>query len=218
MKLKLLAAAIALAASGLASATSVLIFGQTSGAGIVATESGGTTTIGVSNGSLIITQIAPGVTNPITGTLSLSLTSIAPAILNANVVTQYYSGNFSVFDTSATPANLLTATFSNARMSGTLGGGSLEFGNSTDQDGTLLFTSDVIPATDLGILRAMSFSFTNMNVPVTIVDNSLASFTSNFSGNDSANLTSTTVPEPATVLLTGLGLLGVVASRRTKKV
>jgi hypothetical protein len=215
MKLKLLAAAIALAASGLASATSVLIFGQTSGASIVATESGGTTTIGVGSGGLIITQIAPGVTNPINGTLSLSLTSIAPAILNANVVTQYYSGSFSVYSSGV---DVLTATFSNARMSGSLGGGALEFGNSTDQDGTLLFTSDLIPASDLGILRAMSFSFTNLNVPVAIADGSLASFTSNFSGNDSANLTSTTVPEPSTVLLSGLGLLGLVASRRTRKV
>jgi hypothetical protein len=217
MKLKLLVAAIALAASSLASATTVIIFGQTDGPGILATESGGTTTIGVAGGfgSLMITQIAPGVTNPVFGTLSLNLTSNGLATVNAGVLTQYYSGNFSVYDTSVVPVNVLTATFSNARMSGTLGGGALEFGDSTVQDNSLLFTSGLISAGDLGVLRAMSFSFTNLNVPVAMANNSLASFTSNFSGNDSANLT--TVPEPATGLLTGLGLLGLVASRRGKR-
>jgi len=217
MKLKLLVAAIALAASGLASATTVLIFGQTSGPSIVATEIAGVTTIGVAGGmgDLLITQIAPGVINPVTGTLSLSLTSTGLATVDAGILTQYYSGSFSVYDTSVVPVNVLTATFNNARMSGTLGGGALEFGDSTVQDGSLLFTSDLIPAGDLGVLRAMSFSFTALGA-VTLSNNSLGSFTSNFSGNDSANLT--TVPEPATALLASLGLLGVIASRRKAKV
>ena len=219
MKLKLLVAAVALASANLASAATVLIFGQSSGPSISAVESAGVTTISSVNGPLIITQIADGVVNPLVGFLNLNMYSIDAAIVSGlgNVLTQNYAGGFSITSLAGgAGVNILSATFGNGRISGRTGGGALEFGDSTPVDG-LVFTSDLIPVGQLGLNRATTFSFTNLSSLVTLADNSLGSFTSNFSGNDSAKLTGSTVPEPSTLLLGSLGLLGVLTSRRAKK-
>ena len=219
MKLKLLVAAIAFVTANLASAATVVIFGQSSGPSISATETGGVTTITSANGPLIITQIAAGVSNPFTGFLNLNIHSIDLASVSAvgNVLTQNYAGSFSITSlANGAGVNILSASFSDARISGTLTGGALEFGDTTPID-TLTFTSDIIPANQLELGRASTFSFTNLSSAVALADNSLGGFTSNFSGNDSANITGTTVPEPGTVLLAGLGMLGAVASRRGRK-
>jgi hypothetical protein len=75
---------------------------------------------------------------------------------------------------------------------------------------TITTTSDQIPAIDLGLPEAISLSFTNVLPPVGIVGSTLQGFTSSIAGNFSA----TPVPEPTSLALLGLGVLGLAMVRR----
>jgi hypothetical protein len=73
----------------------------------------------------------------------------------------------------------------------------------------LSFTSDVI--TSLSLPAALGLGFANIAPAFEIVGDSIGSFTSSVSGTFSANVA---VPEPMTLGLLGVGLLGLVMTKR----
>jgi hypothetical protein len=201
-------ALFAVASAQPASATTILIFGQNGGANTVtSTDTAGTTTISGTDVAVTLTAIENG----IIGTqafLDFSFTSSGTATLSSGEITQSFGGTFSICSTaSGCATNYLTGTFSD-QASGSNGGAQLTLGASTPGD-TVTFTSGVI--TSLGLDRSLSFAFTNLSSPLSIVGNSINSFTASAAGNMSANIGSQ-VPEPFSMVLVGSGLL--LAGRR----
>lgn len=169
----------------------------------------GTTTITGTNVLVDITQIDAGSVTPIFALLDLSATSIAPATSSGGFVTQAFSGSFSI---TSGGTNYLSGTFSDA----VFGSGSSLTLSVSDPNDSVTFTSNVIAAADLGLPRGMSLSFADVHPSVGVHKGSLSSFTSSISGTFSGRGPLLQTPEPGSLVLVALAMLGLVGIRRRK--
>jgi hypothetical protein len=235
-------AAVALSVTiGSAHAASVLAFGQRAPAGssppnIFTSTTGGVlggnaggTALSVVNGDIEVTLFAGATPTPFDAFLNLTATSVSTALQpvpGVPLFLQDFAGTFAITSgANGTGTNYLSGSFTQATMtltggvSGSLVGGTIGIGG-TSFSGNVQFTSDLIPANLLQPERGVSFSMTNIDPVQSSLcppgsSLTICAFTSNVSGNMSANV-GTVVPGPAALALFGIGLLGLGAVARRK--
>lgn len=199
-----------------ATAANLVTFSQVSPVNqVTATTNAGDTqtTLTVTDALVSIGQFA-GVLPPGPVFFDLAATSIDAATAVSTAVIQHYSGSFCLSTVAGCGGtDLLSGSFTDAAF-GALGGPGLVVNVNSPPD-TLSLTSDLIPVADLVPPSAFSLGFTNLAPSLAIAGTTIAAFDASFAGTASASLVA--VPEPATLALLGVGLLGLVMVRRSQQ-
>ena len=211
MKQLLLAAvaAAAFAIPTLAHADEILNFNQTSSArdATLSVNAAHTqTTLTVSSIPISITELFGGAAEAASFSLTATSTGVATDLGGGNF-TEHFNGMFSIL---AGAVNVLSGTFTDLA----LGVGAALGLNASDPPDTITFTSDVIPASEFGSPRAVSFELTNVSPTVSIIGTTLNSG----SGSIGGSMSSEPIPEPFSIALFGLGLAGIGAVRLSKRI
>jgi hypothetical protein len=168
---------------------------------VVATDNGTTTTISIASGTLV--TLGGGEFNVAGASMELTATSIDAAVNNGGIIQQHYSGSFCVSSIAGCGGNFLSGTFTDAAF-GANGGAGLVVQVSNPPE-TLVLTSNVVPASELLPPAAFNLTFVNLGPALHIDGTTLGAFTASFTGDVSASA----VPEPASLGLLGVGLLGL---------
>jgi hypothetical protein len=209
----LLYAASALCALAVGSAQAALItgFSQESDTNtVVATSNGTTTSLSIASGTLV--TLGGGLYNQPGASFQLTAISTDAAVLLGGVVIQqHFSGSFCISSVAGCGGNFLSGIFTDAAF-GANGGSGLVV-QVSDPPETLTLTSNVIPASQLLSPLAFNLTFADLGPALHIDGATLGSFTSSFTGNVSAE----SVPEPLSLAVMGVGLLGLGLTRRKRR-
>jgi PEP-CTERM motif len=205
---------LALCSAVSARADQITSFGQLGTVNqFVATNNGdGTTSLSV-NAGVAITNIILGATDP-AAVFEFTATSIdAAVLLGGTVIRQTFDGTFSLHNAADT-FDYLTGDFGAALTLGGQGGTGALFTSNTA--GLAPLTLDTDLAIALGVPQSFALALSNVTPPLFIDSTpspTIGSFTASFTGTADA----TPVPEPASMMLLGSGLVAVASAVRRRR-
>lgn len=152
----------------------------------------------------------PGVTS---GIMDLSADNVDAATNVSGFAIQHFSGGFCITSAAGCGGtNFLSGTFTDAAF-GALGGDGLTV-NIANPPEALTLTSAVIAASNLVPPTAFDLSMSAVAPPLAISNGTIAAFSASYTGDASSNVAPPSIPEPASLAILGLGVLGLAAVRR----